>query len=462
MKFNIKNKWVMVSGGVVSIIGLVLIGYGSFRQIYKGKIYPNTFVLGVDLSGKTTEQAKEILQPKLNEIVSRQVVFQTETQNQTATLADFGISYDTAKIADQAYQNGRGDVEKSVKESAKLAINPTVITPESSIDEQKFTDSCNKLAANVSKVLVEPTLKFENGQIVIIPGTAGVTVDVEQFNHGLKNKIQEKDFTAIAIPTKITQPINDAPDVLAAQKEAQGYLTKSVTLTYNNISATADKSIIGTWLIFPRVEGKLTASIDSGKISGWIGSVAKKIDIAKKDKEVLPNGQVVKEGNDGQAVDRNDALSKVKQALSAGNAATIALIVNPVPRGTKNIALGGTPGMANGRYIEINLSKQTLYAFDGTTLVNQGAISSGVSAHPTPRGLFHIYGKSRVTRMSGPGYDLSGVEWVSWFSGDYSIHGTYWHSNFGHPMSHGCINATNAYASWLYGWAPVGTPVYIH
>lgn len=102
MKINVKNKWFIISGGVVSVIGLVLIGYGTFTQIYKGKIYPNTFVLGENLSGKTTEQAKEILQPKVNDIVSRQVVFQTETQNQTATLADFGISYDTGKIADQA------------------------------------------------------------------------------------------------------------------------------------------------------------------------------------------------------------------------------------------------------------------------------------------------------------------------------------------------------------------------
>jgi len=64
--------------------------------------------------------------------------------------------------------------------------------------------------------------------------------------------------------------------------------------------------------------------------------------------------------------------------------------------------------------------------------------------------------------MKGPGYDLPGVQWVSWFSGDYGIHGTYWHHNFGHVMSHGCINATNADAEWVYGFVQIGTPVYIH
>ena len=43
----------------------------------------------------------------------------------------------------------------------------------------------------------------------------------------------------------------------------------------------------------------------------------------------------------------------------------------------------------------------------------------------------------------------------------YAIHGTYWHDSFGHPMSHGCVNLTEADAAWLYHWAPLGTPVVV-
>jgi lipoprotein-anchoring transpeptidase ErfK/SrfK len=44
----------------------------------------------------------------------------------------------------------------------------------------------------------------------------------------------------------------------------------------------------------------------------------------------------------------------------------------------------------------------------------------------------------------------------------YSLHGTYWHSNFGTPMSHGCVNLSIADAKWLYEWAPMGTKVVSH
>jgi lipoprotein-anchoring transpeptidase ErfK/SrfK len=33
-----------------------------------------------------------------------------------------------------------------------------------------------------------------------------------------------------------------------------------------------------------------------------------------------------------------------------------------------------------------------------------------------------------------------------------SFHGTYWHDNFGAPMSQGCVNMRIADARWLFRW----------
>ena len=48
------------------------------------------------------------------------------------------------------------------------------------------------------------------------------------------------------------------------------------------------------------------------------------------------------------------------------------------------------------------------------------------------------------------------------FRGDYGLHGTYWHNNFGTPMSRGCVNLTIDDAAWLFNWASVGTVVNVH
>jgi lipoprotein-anchoring transpeptidase ErfK/SrfK len=114
------------------------------------------------------------------------------------------------------------------------------------------------------------------------------------------------------------------------------------------------------------------------------------------------------------------------------------------------------------RWIDVDLSRQTVTAYEGQTPVRTTLASTGLSRYPTPVGRFSIYVKYVRDDMSGPGYYLPDVPYTMYFYRGYAIHGTYWHSNFGHPMSHGCINLPTGEAQWLFHWASVGTLVNIH
>jgi LysM repeat protein len=115
-----------------------------------------------------------------------------------------------------------------------------------------------------------------------------------------------------------------------------------------------------------------------------------------------------------------------------------------------------------GRWIDVNLSSQRLTAYQGKTAVFSSLVSTGVAGRRTPVGRFAVRTKLRAQTMSGPGYYLPGVPYVMYFAGANAIHGTYWHKNFGHPMSHGCVNLPTSAAAWLYRWASIGTPVVSH
>ena len=116
----------------------------------------------------------------------------------------------------------------------------------------------------------------------------------------------------------------------------------------------------------------------------------------------------------------------------------------------------------SGKWIEIDLSQQRLYAHVGQSTVFKAVVSTGTRYHPTVTGRFRIYAKYRATHMSGPGYSLPNVPWTMYFYRGYAIHGAYWHNNFGRPMSHGCVNMRISDAKWLYKWAPKGTLVVVH
>jgi hypothetical protein len=118
--------------------------------------------------------------------------------------------------------------------------------------------------------------------------------------------------------------------------------------------------------------------------------------------------------------------------------------------------------VSSGKWIDVNLSKQKLVAYVGRRAVNSSLVSTGIAGKRTPTGTFRIKDHVRSQLMAGPGYYLPNVPYVMHFWGHDAIHGTYWHHNFGHPMSHGCINLPTSFARWLYYWAPNGTKVYIH
>lgn len=115
-----------------------------------------------------------------------------------------------------------------------------------------------------------------------------------------------------------------------------------------------------------------------------------------------------------------------------------------------------------GRWIDINLSAQSLVAYEGSTPVYWVTVSTGLSGTPTVTGRYQIMSKYPAIAMSGPGYYLPNVPWTMFFFRGYAIHGAYWHNNFGVPMSHGCVNASIPDAEWLYNFASIGTPVVIH
>lgn len=113
------------------------------------------------------------------------------------------------------------------------------------------------------------------------------------------------------------------------------------------------------------------------------------------------------------------------------------------------------------RWIEIRLRSQRLLAWQGNKLIYAVVASTGKSATPTPPGIFKIQSKHPTARMQGEDYNLADVPHVMYYSGNYAIHGAYWHRSFGVPVSHGCTNIAPDHANWLYSWAPIGTTVVI-
>jgi hypothetical protein len=114
------------------------------------------------------------------------------------------------------------------------------------------------------------------------------------------------------------------------------------------------------------------------------------------------------------------------------------------------------------RWIDVDLSKQMLVAYEGSrpvyvTLVSTGRKGSKIEPFDTPPGRYRIRSKHVSTTMDGDtasdgSYSIQDVPWTMFFEGSYALHGAFWHDGFGRVRSHGCVNLGPTDARWLFGW----------
>ena len=179
---------------------------------------------------------------------------------------------------------------------------------------------------------------------------------------------------------------------------------------------------------------------------------------------------------------RVDTTQVAQNGLPVMDEALFATAPNPNPMNDQN---------ATGRkWIEVSLSTQSLFVYQGSTMISSTLVSTGLGPNPTLPGNFHVRYKLPTQDMAGAvnaegqvvalgqgaaeaaeeglsqgesPYVVQDVPNVMYFNMEAeALHGAYWHNNFGNPMSHGCINLPLNFASWLYGWAPLGTEVWVH
>jgi lipoprotein-anchoring transpeptidase ErfK/SrfK len=122
---------------------------------------------------------------------------------------------------------------------------------------------------------------------------------------------------------------------------------------------------------------------------------------------------------------------------------------------------------AHEKWIAVDLSDQTLVAYEGERAVFATLISSGKPGHETPTGVFRIRHKHVSTTMRGEDpvdgpYEVEEVPWTMYYSGGYALHGAYWHDQFGRVRSHGCTNLAPADARWLLRWTDPPLPAGWH
>ncbi|MGM1017475.1 MAG: L,D-transpeptidase family protein [Actinomycetota bacterium] len=431
--------------------GVLLLGAGAVSTIL---IAPGTTVAGIPIGGLTPGAASEVLSTHL---ASTEITLTDVPGDVVVTGADLGAAIDATALADEAFaSHPMWNVTTWMSEPIPADITLDAAAAES------------VLRASVPSSYVDPvnaSVVFDKGEAeyVVVPSEPGTAVDVDALTVALTDAVGTGAQTASfsGAPTEALAPISDE-DAQTMATSMNEMLESVGFYVGDSRTVPVRATTVANWLSAVEDDGALRIAADQTEIQKVVDMLPGRVDRDPVNARnvVDSGGEVLRELTEGvngrELGDTSSIASDFAAQLETGDA-SYQLEVTETDFKTTEVF----------RRIEVDLGAQRTYLFENDKVVNSWAISSGTSATPTDVGNFRVYAHlsiqdMRGTNPDGSKYVTENVPWVTYFNGDEAFHGAYWHSNFGTPMSHGCVNMPVDAAKYLYEWAPLGLEVSVH
>lgn len=447
--------------GVLFVIAAI-VAFITLR--YHDRALPGVIVGSVAVQGMAEPEVRKAIEEQKSQL---KVTFQDGGTSLTATAEELGMSVDVdATVRNTLLARRDGEVAEN------LALWRTQNVPLAYTNDAGLLK--DYIVRNFPKSYIDPKdaqLVFSDAtqRFEVQPGVPGKGFDIKRFETALPDLARNPRLVVLPVTTVPVEPlINDAAAAKAQKDINEQIAAKLEFLRDGKVAYAVTPAEIAKWVHFEpdTVAGTWTPQFDPAKIEQFLrDQVGGKITTLPIDRKVIKDKQsgtetVVQAGRKGYRVKDIDKLTNdVVNALKNRQGLSRELDVEEAP--FKTVTITGT-----GKWIEIDISQQRLTFWLGDEVIGTWLISSGTAKTPTQIGQGRIYAKYAMQTMTGTingeYYYVPNIKWVNYFNGGEAIHGTYWHSNFGHPMSHGCINMTEATAKIIYDSAPIGTKVIVH
>ncbi|QWW19298.1 L,D-transpeptidase [Schaalia sp. 19OD2882] len=461
-----------VLGGAFLVCGG---GAAAYAYQYEGKALAGTTVAGTDVSGRTRDQIVAQVQSLADGITVTSDVAGTQS---VAKLSDLGVTIDAGATADAALARNTGFVSRIEALVGRQDVPVSVSRDQKALDA--YTE---KLAASAGPAMKNATVTpGADGVFTVTESAPGKSVDTAALAAALDKAVSSLSAQSVSLEVKDVEPDITTAEAKAAADKANAMSAQEVSVTDGIETYTATAKDKAGWVTIAEKDGTLADPVvDKAKVKAWVEATAEKTNEEPRPgiDNVDASGKVLAKafpGKDGLKVNNADKVADdLLTAIGAGKAFQGSFDYDKVPptNETRPVLPGAEkypyPAHAGEKWIDVDLTKNTLTAYEGLTAVHGPIpINHGSAGNETVTGIFHVYLKYEAQDMGCTPdwpYCAKDVPWVSYFTGSYALHGAPWVGEFGRGSvngSHGCVNLPVDEAGWIYQWNEIGTPVVSH
>ena len=478
-------------GRIVLIILLVLVAaiYGVGVYVFSALYYPETVVLGADISLMQVDEAEAAIAEA------------AEDYQLTITGSEFSWTY-TPTSTDEII-DAEAVAEEVLDQNEPLAWPVHLV--ESLLGQRETEDVLAEATADdLPEAFDRAAFEEELGAAIdeynetrsgtfdaasaYDEATGTFTVEAARANQKIiKETVIEDALTQIAhLETSLELDDDDFELIAdgATDEELQAACDAANTLASTNVNlvmggttvATLDASEMLSWITF---DEELTPSLDSSQLTTWVANLAESVDTVGTERTFTGSAGdtvTISGGTFGWEIDQETLLATLQEAVAAGQTGDIE--VPTLSEGDVYTAQGEPDWDA---YVEVDISEQWAWYYDadGNLLWESGVITGNPNkGNDTPQGVYYVNAMYRDITLTGdydPETDTYSYEspvsyWMAFVGSSVGFHDATWQSesNFGNPTayysvgSHGCVNLSLSSAEELYSVLEVGVCVIVH
>lgn len=224
------------------VIILLLCTIFAIINMWSDKIQNNVFILGMDVSGLTQEEARNELTEKLNERLATDVILKHNEEIYTFVPNEIQFKYDIDSAINEAYLIGRdGNIFQNNFAIINQYLKSAKITPTVSINESLLKEYEPKLNQNFTDGIKQPEYNMDDKKLIIISGKDGYTVNSDELKNAIIKKMTLENYNTDPIEVPVVLGKCEAIDVEAAHNTIyKAAVDASYTKEPYNITAASN------------------------------------------------------------------------------------------------------------------------------------------------------------------------------------------------------------------------------
>ena len=191
-KKHIRNKGLIIFAIVIAILVILLLAFSTvfaLININSNKIMNGVFIQGIDVSGLTTDEAKEKVSNIVNKHLACKIVVKRDDFEGVFMPEQLGVTFDADSVINQAYTVGRdGNIFENNYSILNCLLNNYNISTNINFDDEFLSSVISEINKLLPDKVVNPDYYIDDdNNLIITAGRDGVIVDEQEFKKNFLN-----------------------------------------------------------------------------------------------------------------------------------------------------------------------------------------------------------------------------------------------------------------------------------